>query len=63
MEIKVNATYKKGVLILKDSLNLEENKNVEVIIKDDLYDSFSIAGEDDNAEDYFNAQKEVIENE
>lgn len=61
MEIKTNAVYKKGVLIPKIPLNLEENTNVEIILKDNLYDAFSIAGEDDNVEDYFNAQKEVIE--
>lgn len=61
MEIKTNAVYKKGVLIPKDPLNLEENTNVEIILKDNLYDLFSIAGEDDNVEDYFNAQKKVIE--
>ena len=63
MEKKIHATYKKGVLIPKVPLNIEENTDVEIILKDQLYDSFSIAGADDNVEDFFHAQKEIVKDE
>jgi len=62
MEIKINAIYKNGVLIPKSPLNIGENTEVEVILKDDLYNYFSIAGKDDSVEEYSYAQKEIIEN-
>ena len=61
MEIKINAIYKNGVLIPKSPLNIGENTEVEVILKDDLYDYFSIAGVEDDVEEFSHAQKEVIE--
>lgn len=63
MEIKINAKYKNGVLIPKIPLNLEENTEIEVILIDDIYKSFSVAGQDDNVEKYLFSQKEVIEDE
>ena len=58
----IHVTYKNGVLIPKVPLNLDENTDIEIILNDNLYDSFSIAGEDDNVEEYLHTQKEVVEN-
>jgi len=62
MEMKINAVYKEGVLVPKIPLDLEENSNVEVVLKEKLSELFSIAGEDDDVEGCFDAQKEVVEN-
>lgn len=61
MDKKVYAIYKNGVLIPKIPLNLEENTEVEVILKDDLYNYFSVVGENDDVEEFSMAQKEVID--
>ena len=55
---KIIATYNKGNLIPIIPFSLDEGREVELIICDDLYDSFSIAGED--VEDKIFAQSEVI---
>ncbi len=62
MDIKIKAVYKNGVFIPKVPLNLKENTDVEVILGDDLYDYFSVAGREDDVEEFSHAQKEVIEN-
>ena len=62
METKIFATYKKGVLIPENKLDLEDNSKVRIILEDDHYDSFSLAGQEDNLEDSFAAQKEILEN-
>ncbi|MEK6914604.1 MAG: antitoxin family protein [Nanoarchaeota archaeon] len=61
MEIKFNNVYKKGVLIPKNPLNLEEDTEVKVVLKDDLFNYFSIAGQEDDVEKFSSAQKEIIQ--
>jgi len=62
MEMKIQARYKNGVLVPIIPLDMEENKNIQIILTDELYEDFSTAGEDDDISTYFQAQKEVIEN-
>lgn len=61
METKIFATYKKGVLIPENKLDLEDNSKVKLILEENLYDSFSLAGQESNIEDSFVAQKEILE--
>ena len=60
-DIKITATYKDGALIPNSPLNLEDGSEVEVTLSEDLYSAFSLASEDSNAEDFFHAQKEVVD--
>ncbi len=48
METKIFATYKGGVLIPENKLDLEDNSKVKIILEEDLYDYFSLAGQEDN---------------
>lgn len=63
MKTKIFATYRNGILIPETILNLENNSKVEVILEDDIYNAFSLAGENSDVEDYFAAQKEILKNE
>lgn len=63
MTTKISATYKEGVLIPETYLDLENNSKVKITLEEDIYDSFSLAGQEDNIEDSFFAQKEILENE
>lgn len=60
METKVCATYKNGILI--PEINLKNNSKVRIILEDNLYHAFSLAGEENDLEDYFISQKEILKN-
>jgi predicted DNA-binding antitoxin AbrB/MazE fold protein len=60
-DIKITATYRDGALIPNSPLNLENGSKVEVILSKDLYSAFSLASEDSGVEDFFYAQKEVVD--
>ncbi len=62
METKIFATYKEGVLIPENKLDLKDNSKVRIILEEDIYNSFSLVGQEDNIEDSFAAQKEILEN-
>ncbi len=63
MKTKLFATYRNGILIPETKLNLEDNSKVEVILEDEIYRAFSLAGEDSDVEDYLIAQREILKNE
>jgi predicted DNA-binding antitoxin AbrB/MazE fold protein len=59
-DIKVIATYRNGYFVPKSRLEIPEGKEVELIINDDLYESFTIAGQDSNVENSISAQSEIV---
>ena len=59
-QIPIRAIYKNGTLIPQTTLSLKENEEVDIFLNKnydkEIYDAFTLAGEDSEIDDFEKAQ-------